>query len=500
MKEKYEQLLSIFRELQIIEQISMLLGWDNQVVMPPKGVEQRGDQMAFISKLQHERATDPQIGELLREIKESSEYENFTYEEKRNIYLMQREYDRVTKIPPEFIAEFTKQQVITHEIWKKARQENNYEEYKPYLKKILDMGKQFANYLNPDLHPYDVMLDYFEPGMNREKYNRIFTPLKEALVPLIKKCLESNKQPKIEILNRNCPIEIQKKLSLDVIPLINYDLERGRLDEAAHPFTTGNYDDVRITTRYLENYFPSSFFATMHESGHACYDQNLKKEWRYQPIGNYCSMGIHEANSRFYENIIGRSIEFWKFYFNRFKEITGTLFEDVELDDFVHAINNVQPSAIRVEADELTYNLHIILRYELERDLMEGKVTVDELPEVWNQKMKELLDYEVKNDAEGVLQDIHWSSGMVGYFPTYSMGNIYGAQFLHKLSKDIPNWREEVEKGNIKIMTDWMKKNVQEKGNLYDPAELVKEVTGEEPNPEYLVKYLTEKYSKLFNL
>ncbi|MHA1873097.1 MAG: hypothetical protein ACTSVB_03190, partial [Candidatus Heimdallarchaeaceae archaeon] len=232
MKEKYEQLLSIFREIQVIEQISMLLGWDNQVVMPPKGVEQRGNQMAFISKLQHEKAINPKIGELLKEIKESPEYKNLSYEEKRNIYLMQREYDRVTKIPPEFIAEFTKQQVLTHEIWKKARQENNYEEYKPYLKKILDMGKQFANYLNPDLHPYDVMLDYFEPGMNREKYNKIFNPLKEALVSLIKKCLESPKQPRVEILNRKCPIEIQKKLSLDVIPLINYDLERGRLDEA----------------------------------------------------------------------------------------------------------------------------------------------------------------------------------------------------------------------------------------------------------------------------
>ncbi|MHA1303317.1 MAG: carboxypeptidase M32 [Candidatus Heimdallarchaeaceae archaeon] len=498
MREKYKELLARAKEKQVINQISMLLGWDNQVMMPPKAVQQRGEQMAFISKLEHERSTDPRIGELIKEIEEDPEYENLSEIEKRNVYLIKREYERATKVPADFIAEFTRQSVITQEVWKNAKQNNDFESYKPYLKKILEMGKQFAKYINPDLPPYDVLLDYFEPGMNTEKYDKIFIPLKEALVPLIKKCKASPHQPNKNILFRKCPIEIQKKLSLDVIPIINYDLERGRLDEAAHPFTTGNYDDVRITTRYLEDYFPASFFATMHEGGHACYDQNLKVEFRYQPVGNYCSMGIHEANSRFYENIIGRSVEFWKFYYNRFKEITGDIFADVSLEDLVHAINKVESSAIRVEADELTYNLHIILRYELERDLMEGKIEVDNLPEIWNNKMQELLDYDVKNDTEGVLQDIHWSGGMVGYFPTYSMGNIYGAQFLAKLEKDIPNWREEVEKGNVQVMTDWMKENVQEKGNLYDPADLVKEVTGEEPTSKYLINYLTKKYSKLY--
>ncbi len=498
MNANYNKLLSIFKEGQIIDQISMLLGWDNQVMMPPKGVEQRGEQMAFISKIQHEKVTDPQIGELIKAIEESDEFENMSYIERRNVYLIKRAYERETKVPSDFVSEFTKQSVITQEMWKKARASNDFESYEPYLEKILSMGKQYAKYIDPNKDPYNVMLDFFEPGMNKEKYDSVFVPLRDSLVDIIKKCVSSPHQPKKGILERSCPIDIQKKLCFDVLPIIGYDLNRGRLDETAHPFTTGSYDDVRITTRYLENYFPAAFFAAMHEGGHACYEQNLNKEYRYQPVGTYCSMGVHESNSRFYENILGRSIEFWKFYFKRFKEITKDIYADVEFDDFVHAINRVEPSAIRVEADEVTYNLHIILRYELEKGLISDQIKVNELPEIWNQKMEELLNYKVKNDAEGVLQDIHWSSGMVGYFPTYSMGNIYSAQYLATIEKDIPNWRQEVIKGNVKIVTEWMNKKVQSLGNLYDPADLLKEVTGEKPTSKYLIDYLNDKYSKLY--
>ncbi len=499
MKEKYKELMSKAQEIQVIEEISSLMGWDTLVMLPEGSVEQRGNQMAYISKLAHLKSIDPLIGIIIKEILEHPEYEKISETEKRNIYLVKREYDKKTKLPTDFVAEFTKQSVITHEIWKNARKNNDFATYLPFLEKMIEFGKKYAHYLNPDLSPYDVMLDFFEPGMSVESYTRIFTPLKVATVELIKKCQNASNKPDETIIHRHCPTEIQKKISDDIIPLIGYDLKRGRLDIAAHPFTTGSYDDVRITTRYLENHFTSSLFATMHEAGHGCYDQNQKKEWRYQPIGNYCSMGIHESSSRFYENIIGRSESFWKFYFSRFKEITGTIFEDVTYEQFIFAINSVKSSAIRVEADEVTYNLHIILRFEIEKDLIEGNIEVADLPKVWNEKMREMLGYDVQDDAEGVMQDVHWSGGMVGYFPTYSMGNIFGAQFFAKLKKDIPNWKEELENGNIEIVTNWFKENIHEKGNMYDPSELLKGVTGEEPTPKYLIDYLNEKYSKLYN-
>ncbi len=498
MKEKYEKLLSKIKEIQVVGEIQQLMGWDTEVMMPKGGVMQRSEQQAYLAMHNHHKQIDPEIGTLLKEIKEDKEYENLSFIEKRNIYLIQRDYDKATKVPPEFVAEFTKASVIATEVWKEARKENDFAKFLPHLEKVFELSKKLANYLNPDLHPYDVLLDFFEPSMSIEKYNEIFNPLKEATVELIRKCNESPNKPDKTIIKRKVPLNIQEKISLDVMKLLNYDLKRGRLDTAAHPFTTGSYDDVRITTRYLEDNFTSSLFAVAHEGGHGCYDQNIAKELRYLPVGNYCSMGVHESQSRFYENIIGRSKSFWLHYLPRLKEITESIFEDVEYKDFLLAINRVEPSLIRVEADEVTYNLHIILRFELERDLFEDKIKIAELPELWKEKMKVTLGVDVPNDSDGVLQDIHWSGGSFGYFPTYTLGNVYGAQFFTKLKQDIPDWNEQLEKGNVNVLTDWLKKNVQEKGNLYDPPELVKEVTGEFPNPNYLIEHLNEKYSQIY--
>ena len=500
MKEKYEVLLEKAKEIQIIGQISQLLGWDTETKMPKGGVIQRSEQQAFIARLEHIKQTSPEIGQLLKEVKKHPDYEKLSDIEKRNIYLIQREYDRAVKIPTDFVAEFTRAAVISTEKWKEARTNNDFGIFKPHLQTMFEMSQQFAKYLNPDLPPYEVLLDLYEPGMNIDSYNKIFNPLKEATVKLIQKCQASEIKPDYSLLTKEVPKEIQMKLSESVMKLLNYNLERGRLDEAAHPFTTGEYDDVRITTRYNLNDFTSSLFAVMHEGGHGCYDQNMAQELRYQPVGNYCSMGVHESQSRFYENIIGRSKSFWWFYLDKFKEITGDSFANIDYDDFVRAINKVEPTLIRVEADEVTYNLHIILRFELERDLFEGRITVDELPEIWVKKMKEMLGIDVPNDADGVLQDIHWSGGSFGYFPTYTLGNVYGAQFFTKLTQEIPDWNTRLEKGEVSVLTDWVTENVQKRGNLYDPPELVKVVTGEYPSPKYLIKFLQEKYSDLYQL
>ncbi|MHA1668836.1 MAG: carboxypeptidase M32 [Candidatus Heimdallarchaeaceae archaeon] len=498
MKDNYNKLLTKMREIKIIDQIGGILGWDTEVMMPRGGIEQRSNQQAYIARLSHAKLTDPEIGKLLSEIQQSSEFADATQIEKRNIELIQREYDRQTKLPSDFVAEFSKVRVIATEAWKEARKKNDFSHFKPHLEKVVEMSKQFAHYLNPDLPPYEVMLDYFEPGMTSERYTTIFEPLKAATIELIQKCRNAQEQPDETILSRSVPIEIQKKLAEDIIPRLGYNLEKGRLDVSAHPFTTGAYDDVRITTRYKEDEFASSFFAVMHESGHACYEQNLPLDLRYQPIGDFCSMGVHESQSRFYENILGRSKSFWYFYFPKFQEITGDIFKDTNYGTFIRAINRVKPSLIRVEADEVTYNLHIILRYELERDLFAGKVTVEELPQLWKDRMKEMLGVTVETDKDGVLQDIHWSGGAFGYFPTYSLGNIYGAQFFATLTEEIPNWNERLEKGELSTLTNWMKKNVQEKGNMFDPPELLKEVTGEYPNPKYLIEFLHNKYSELY--
>ncbi|MHA2357465.1 MAG: carboxypeptidase M32 [Candidatus Heimdallarchaeaceae archaeon] len=498
MKEKYDELLSRMKEIQVIGEIAQLVGWDTEVMMAKGSVEQRSNQQAFIAKLSHSKITDPEIGNLLKEIQEDPNYNNMSYIEKRNIYLIQRDYDRETKLPPEFVAELTKATVISMETWKEARKENNFSLFQPHLEKMLELSKQYANYLNPDLHPYDVLLDLYEPGMTMERYNEIFNPLKEATVELISKYQNAERKPDKSLILRKVPLDIQDKLAQDAMALLDYDLNRGRLDTSAHPFSSGAYDDVRITTRYFEDNFAGSFFAVMHEAGHGCYEQNYDKELKYQPVGNFCSSGIHESQSRFYENVIGRSKSFWFYYLHKFKEVTGEIFADVDYENFLLAINRVEPSLIRVEADEVTYNLHIILRFELERDLFEDKIIVADLPQIWKDKMKETLGVTVETDSDGVMQDIHWSGGMFGYFPTYSMGNVYGAQFFAKLIQDIPDWSIQLEKGNVSVLTNWLKKNVQEKGNLYDPPELLKEVTGEYPSPQYLIDFLNKKYSEIY--
>jgi len=500
MRKKYGELLKLYKESFLVEEIVMLLYWDKDVTMPFGGLNQRSEQIAFIAELGHKKKINPIKGELIKQIQEHPDYEKLSDIEKRNVYLIQREYNKLVKVPPEFVGKFQKQCVISTEAWEKAQEEANFSIFLPELEKMIDFNKKYAQFLNPDSDPFEVLLDFNEPGMTIEKCDQMFNSLKKTSIPLIEKCLSSTKKPDMSILNRSCSIDIQKKVNQEILELIEFDLERGRLDEYVHPFTTGTYDDVRITTKYLEKEVLSAIMSTIHEGGHGSYEQNIRKESIYQPVGTYCSEGMHEGVARFYENFIGRSPEFWKSYFKRFKELTEDTFADVSLDDLILAVNNVQRSAVRTEADELTYNLHIILRYELERELLSGKIEAKDLPQIWNRKMKELIGYEVKNDAEGVLQDIHWSGELMGYFPNYTLGNIFGAQLFAKFKKDLPNWQEEMEKGNLKIMINWLKENVLEKGNIYDPFDLVKEVTGEEVSSKYLIDYYEEKFSKIYDL
>jgi carboxypeptidase Taq len=436
----------------------------------------------------------------------SPNYEELDEVRKRNIYLVKKQYDEQTKIPEELVAAIAKQRAITTDIWKKAKAARNFAMFKPELEKLVDLKKKAAEILmevKQTRTPYDALIDIFEPKMTTETITKVFNELKEGLVSLLRKCQESPKKPDVSILHRRVPIDLQRKIAKELAKAVEYNVESnvagGRIDETEHPFTTGYYDDVRITTHYYEDNFASSIFSVLHEAGHALYEQNLNPEWIYQPVGAACSSGLHESQSRFLENIIGRSREFWSYFLPKLKELTGDTLLDVDLDTFVHAINEVKPSKIRVEADEVTYCLHIIIRFNIERELFAEKLTVKELPEIWNQSYKDYLDLTIENDSEGVMQDTHWASGLFGYFPSYALGNIYGGQILAQMEKELADWREQVSKGNFRLIKNWLVNNVHKYGDLYDPVDLIKKITGMELNVKPYVSYLEEKYSKLYN-
>ncbi len=498
LKDAYVELIGLCRERMVHTHVAGLVGWDTETKMPKKAIQQRGGMMAYLAKLGHQLGTNPRIGQLLEILEKHEDSGQLDANERRNVYLMRRAYDRATKLPQEFVIERSQHGTMAIDAWKKARAKNDWESFKPFLAKSLELAKKAANYLDPNKHAYDVMLDLFEPEMTKEQYKVLFKTLRDGTVELLGKIRDAD-APDMSLIRRKVPVATQRELMDKLARMIGFDMERGRLDESAHPFTGGpGYDDIRITTRYDEDDIMSSFFSVAHEGGHGMYEQNMAPDRHYEPIGHHVSMGIHESQSRFFENMICRSSAFWEFYFPAFVKMTGEIFADAPLEDFVKAVNAVEPSKIRVEADEVTYNLHIILRFELELDLFEGRVSVDDLPAEWNKRMKEYLDVDIESDAEGVMQDIHWSSGGFGYFPTYTLGNMYAAQFLHYLEKDIPDWEDKLRKGDLLALRDWMVEKIHNVGNLFDPADLVKHVTGEVPNAEYLLAYLNKKYGKLY--
>ncbi len=501
----YKKLMEKVKHLAILLSAEAIVHWDMETMMPPKAIRLRSQQLELLSRIEHKMSTDPEIGTLLEEIMRQSMYDKLDYVQKRNVYLIKKQYDEQTKLPEELVAETAKQQAITVDVWKKAKAAKNFSMFKPELEKLVELRKKAAEILmevKETATPYDALVDIFEPKMTAKTITKVFDELREGLVSLLRKCEASKKQPDISILKGEVPIDIQRKISKALAEFVGYNVESkeagGRIDETEHPFTTGYYDDVRITTHYYEDYFASSLFSVLHEAGHAIYEQNLKKDWMYQPVGSSCSSGFHESQARFVENIIGRSREFWAHFLPKLREVTGNILSDVDLDKFVHAVNQVKPSKIRVEADEVTYCLHIIVRFNIERDLFADKIMVRELPEIWNQSYKDYLGVHIENDSEGVMQDTHWASGLYGYFPSYALGNIYSGQILATMEKDLPNWRKQIEKGNFSSVKNWLVKSVHNYGNLYDPPELIRNIAGKELSVKPYLNYLNGKYSTLY--
>jgi len=458
----YNELMGRVREIVVFQSAVSVLHWDMETYMPPRGIVLRSQQLSLLSRIGHRMITSPEIGKLLQRIMEHPEYDRLDEVQRRNVYLVKKHYDEQTKLPEKLVAETAKQQAITTEVWKKAKAAKNYAVFKPELEKLVELRKEAAEILmevKKTATPYDALIDIFEPKTTSEEIAKTFGELKKGLIAILEKCQTAPRQPDVTVLKRRVPIEVQRRISVSLAEFIGYDTKSskagGRIDETEHPFTTGYYDDVRITTHYYEDNPFSSIFSVLHEGGHAIYEQNLNPEWVYQPVGTACSSGFHESQSRFVENIVGRSREFWTYYFPILNELTGNAFSNVQLDQLVHAVNCVRPSKIRVEADEVTYCLHIIIRFEIEQD--PGKVAVAELPEVWNQKYAEYLGVKIENDSEGVMQDTHWASGLYGYFPSYALGNIYSGQILARLEKDLPDWKTQLAKGEFHHVKEWLK-------------------------------------------
>lgn len=504
LHQDYSKIMQKTKELVIISSIDGIMNWDMETKMPPKGITLRSLQLGMLGQIEHKLSTDPEVGKLLDKIRNHPDYESLTEIEKRNVYLIKKNYDEMTKLPEELVVEIAKQATIAVGTWKKAKAAKNYAMFKPELEKLFELKKKAAEILM-DVKgaptPYDALIDMHEPAMTSEKTTRIFDELRAGLVQIIKKCASSTRQPDESFLKRKVNVDVQRKIANSLVKVIGYDVDSpnagGRIDETEHPFTNGYYDDVRITTHYYDDNFASSVFSILHEGGHAMYEQGLRPEWMFQPVGTGCSYGFHESQSRFVENIFGRSFEFWSYYLPQLKSLTGNL-SDISLEKFVHAINAVKPSKIRVEADEVTYSLHVIIRFNIERDWFAGKISISDLPQVWNEQYMNYLGVKIEDDSEGLMQDTHWGLGYFGYFPSYALGNVYSGQLLAKLRKDMPDMNKQIAKGNFQPIRQWLTTNVHSYGNLYDPPDLIKKIAGEEINVKHYLDYLNEKYSKLY--
>ncbi len=503
----YDKLMGKIKEITVLNSMGSILTWDREVYIPPKGYPQRGEQLALLNQLIHRMYTSPTFGKMLKETEKKANFEKLDPSQQRDVYLTRRDYDTATNVPEELVAAMAKQRTATIGAWRKAKAANDWKMVEPELVKMIDLSKKMAEIIQkvrstPTL--YDALIDDFEPNMTQATIDHVFTSMAKKLVPFAEKCIGPSKELDATVLRRKIPIDAQRRIATFLADFVQYDTTSpeagGRIDETEHPFTSGYFDDVRITTHYYEDNIASSIYSVLHESGHAIYGQGLPQEFKWRQIGDASSYGIHESQSRFVENMVGRSSEFIRFFYPHLNKFTNNIFKDVAIDDFIRIVNRVQRSKIRIESDEVTYSLHIIIRFDIERDLFADKISVSDLPQVWIDKYNKYLKVSIDKDAEGAMQDVHHFSGYFGYFPSYALGNIYGGQLLQAMIKDIPDWLDLIGRGEFGKVKQWMVDHVHRKGNLYDPEDLVYHATGEKLNSQPFIDYLEAKYSKIFNL
>ncbi|MCP4141145.1 MAG: carboxypeptidase M32 [Chloroflexi bacterium] len=500
MNENFTKLKTLIAEVADLNAAQAILGWDQQTYMPPGGAEARGHQLATLGSLTHQKFTSEEIGKLLDELKREFADADPDSDEARYIKVAAKDYDQATKVPSEYVARFAQLTARAHESWAKAREASDFSIFQADLEEIVEIRKEYVSFFPPADHPYDTLLDEFEPGMKTAEVQEIFGTMRVKQVELLKAIADA-KQVDDSFMHVNYPEKQQWDFGVEVATKFGYDWNRGRQDKSVHPFTTSfGINDVRITTRFMEDFFPSALFGTMHEAGHGLYEMGVNQEYERTPLNGGASLGLHESQSRMYENLVGRSMPFWEHFYPRLQETFPTQLGNVDLPNFYKGINKVEPSLIRVEADEATYNMHIMLRLELEIAMIEGSVAVKDLPELWNTKFEEYLGITPPNDAEGVLQDIHWSFGGLGYFSTYALGNLVSVQLWEKINEDISDLDEQIRQGKFDTLLSWLRDNVHTHGRKYEPQELVQKVTGSKITPEPYLRYLESKYSDIYGL
>jgi carboxypeptidase Taq len=434
----YTELLRRSRDANILSSCAGVLGWDERTYMPRRGAAHRGEQMALLARLTHEMTTAPVIGELLAVVEGTELTRDPDSETAANVRELRRAYDRAVKLPKALVEELARVTSQAQSVWQQARQDNKYADFEPWLARILKLKREEAAALGYKESPYDALLDEYEPGATASEITKTFAALRDELAPLVAAIAASPRKPKSEILHRSYPVERQKIFAQAAGAAVGFDFDAGRLDETTHPFCSGNGPgDCRITTRYNERHFNEAFFGVLHESGHGIYEQDLPAEHYGTPLGAAASLGIHESQSRLWEIQVGRSRPFWEHFLPRARQVFHDALRDVTLDDFYFAVNEVRPSFIRVEADEVTYNLHIILRFELEQELIRGGLQTGDVPAAWGERFTKMFGLTPADDRQGCLQDIHWSFGGFGYFPTYTLGNLYAAQFMEQARRDL---------------------------------------------------------------
>ncbi len=489
-----------YRRIKSFQDIASLLQWDSEVMMPKNGREYRSTQIADITQMVHDWSVSTEykssIANAKTEINSISTSEKQKWE--REIFLVEEELEKAEKLPSDFVAELSQTTNLAHGVWAEAKKNQKFSDFAPMLQKIVELSKKQAELIGYKTEPYDVLLDGYEKGAKASEIDSLFKDLKKELVPIVESA------PSFPSPFKNpVAIEKQEKLCKRLPPLLGLSYDTCRLDTSHHPFsTTLGKMDKRITTRYSESDTLSSIFGVLHETGHSLYESGLSmmEEWP-SPLTEFCSLGIHESQSRLWENQVGRSRSFWEFIYPILLSDFELSEQDLPFNDLYRSINSTQRSKIRVEADQITYNLHIILRFEIERDLINGKIKVNDLPGLWNAKVKEYLGLDVKNDAEGVLQDIHWSMGGFGYFPTYTLGNIFSSQLFSSFEKAHANYRSDFKtNGDFSALLNWLREEVHSKGRTLDVNQLIQSATLEEPNSKYLISYLKKKAQEVSNI
>jgi carboxypeptidase Taq len=499
--EKYQQLKERLAEIGDVSRAAALLGWDQQTQMPPAGAEARAHQLGTLSKIAHEMHVAEQTGRLIEAAAAEVDGADYDSEQASLLRVARRDYDQARKLPSEFVAEFSRLTALAHEIWAKARAENKFKDFQPTLEAIYDMARRAAEYLGYTDHIYDALLDQFEPGMKTAQVRAIFDDLKTKLVPLVHAISERQDRVDDAVLHQAYDEDRQRDFAYEVIKQFGYDFNRGRVDRAVHPFETSfSINDARITTRYDPKYLNTALFGTMHETGHALYELGVDPSLERTPLATGTSLAVHESQSRMWENLVGRSRGFWAHFLPALQKTFPAQLGGVSLDAFYRAINKVTPSLIRVEADEVTYNLHIMLRFELEQETLEGKVKIADLPEEWNARFEQYLGITPPTDTLGVLQDVHWSSGLIGYFATYALGNLISVQLWEKALADVPDLPAQIEQGQFGALREWLRQNVHRHGRKYMPDQLVRRVTGEGIQSRSYMRYLKAKYGEIYGL